>query len=391
MLQTWRWFGPNDLVTLRDARQAGAQGIVTSLHHLSPGAVWPQAEIEKRKAEIEAAGLVWAVVESVDISEDIKTRSGQYSEHLRNYRDTIRNLAACGIRMVCYNFMPAVDWTRTDLNYAMPDGAVALRFDMDALAVFDLFLLKRKAAPEEWSEERQKRARARFEGMSLKERETLQGTILAGLPGTSTTYSLDEMRKRLSRYEGMSSDDLRANLGEFLRVICPIAEEVGIKMGIHPDDPPRPVLGLRRVMSTADDFEFLLKQTPESSNGITFCTGSLSSRGDNKLREMARRFANRIYFAHLRSVRRDADGESFVEAAHLEGDADAVGVVCELVAEERRRRALGDESVIPFRSDHGHKLLWDIGRETVPGYPAIGRLRGLAELRGVVRAVETLA
>ena len=390
MLQTWRWFGPPDLVKLQDVRQAGAEGVVTSLHHLSPGDVWPVREIEKRKAEIESAGLRWSVVESVDVSEDIKTRTGRFSTHLDNYRETIRNLAACGIRTICYNFMPALDWTRTDLNFVLPDGAIALRFEMDALAVFDLFLLKRKAAEGEWSDERQKRARALFETMGQSARDTLVQTMLAGLPGTNTTYSLEEMRNRLSRYETISSDDLRANLGEFLRTVCPVAEEVGVKLGIHPDDPPRPLLGLPRVVSTARDFEFLLAQSPESSNGITFCTGSLSSRGDNKLREMARHFAKRICFVHLRSVQRETDGESFYEAAHLEGDADPVGVVCELVAEERRRRESGDESPIPFRSDHGHKLLSDVGQNTVPGYPAVGRLRGLAELRGVIRAVETL-
>ncbi len=390
MLQTWRWFGPHDAVSLQEARQAGAQGIVTSLHHVPPGEAWPVREIEKRKAEIASAGLLWSVVESVEVSEDIKTHTGRFSVHLENYRETIRNLAACGIKTVCYNFMPALDWTRTDLNFVLSDGAIALRFEMDALAVFDLFLLQRKAAQDDWPEERQKRARALCERMSPSARETLVRTMLAGLPGTNETFSLDEMRNRLARYEGLSPDDLRSHLGKFLREVCPTAEEVGVRLGIHPDDPPRPLLGLPRVVSTASDFEFLLAQSPETSNGITFCTGSLSSRGDNKLREMARDFAKRICFAHLRSVRREPDGESFVEAAHLEGDADPVGVICELVTEERRRRENGDESALPFRSDHGHKLLSDAGRKSVPGYPAVGRLRGLAELRGVIRAVETL-
>ena len=390
MEQTWRWFGPRDAVTLTDARQAGASGIVTALHHLAPGEVWPIQEIEKRKAEVRASGLVWSVVESVEVSEDIKRRSGKFRQHLDAYGETIRNLATCGLRTICYNFMPVLDWTRTDLDWELPDGALALRFDATAFAAFDLFILKRRGAEGEWTDHRKSQAYAAFQAMNEAAREALTRTVLAGLPGTDAVYSLEDIRAALSRYAEIDADGLRSNLGEFLRSVCPVAEEFNVRLCIHPDDPPRPLLGLPRIVSTAADLAFVLEQTPEAANGITFCTGSLGVRADNDLVAMVCKFAGRIYFAHLRSTTRESDPESFHEAAHLDGDVDMVAIVRELVLEERCRKQAGDASEIPFRSDHGHKILTDIEKRSAPGYPAVGRLRGLAELRGVVRAVEAL-
>ena len=390
MQQTWRWFGPQDAVTLMDARQAGARGIVTALHHLAPGQAWPTEEIEKRKNEVQAAGMVWSVVESVEVSEDIKRRTGNFRQHLEAYSETLRNLAACGIRTVCYNFMPVLDWTRTDLDWVLPDGAIALRFDATAFAAFDLFILRRPGAENDWPEARRRRASTVFEAMSKVARECLTRTVLAGLPGTGDVYSVEHIRDLLATYADIDADALRSNLGEFLRAVCPVAQEFGVRLCIHPDDPPRPLLGLPRVVSTAADLAFILDQAPEIANGVTLCTGSLGVRADNDLTAMTRRFASRIYFAHLRSTKREGDPESFHEAAHLDGDVDIVNVVRELVMEERRRSKAGETTEIPFRSDHGHKILTDIERRSAPGYPAIGRLRGLAELRGVIRAVETL-
>jgi mannonate dehydratase len=390
MEQTWRWFGPNDPVTLMDARQTGAAGIVTALHYRSPGEVWTKEEIQKRKLEVQAAGMDWSVAESLEVSEDIKKRTGSFRQHVENYRESIRNLAACGIKTVCYNFMPLLDWTRTDLDFKMPDGAIALRFDATAFAAFDLFILKRKAAEDEWSDDRKTTAAQAFQRMNESARAALISVVLRGLPGTGVVHSLDYVQSALAGYSDIDSSALRSNFGEFLRAVCPTAEEVGVRLCVHPDDPPRPLLGLPRVVSTADDLTFLLDQTPESANGITFCTGSFGVRSDNDVAGMARQFAHRVYFAHLRSTRREADPESFHEAAHLEGDVDLVNVIKTLVVEERRRKQICDHTQIPFRCDHGHKLLTDLARQCAPGYPAVGRLRGLAELRGILRAVEAL-
>jgi len=390
MEQTWRWFGPKDPVTLRDARQSGATGIVTALHHLPTGEVWPKEEIEKRKLEVQAAGMTWSVVESLNVSEDIKRRTGKFRQHIDAYSQTIRNLSACGIRTVCYNFMPVLDWTRTDVAWQLPDGALALRFDASAFAAFDLFILKRKGAENEWAEERKRKADAAFRKMNEAERERLTRTVLAGLPGTDSVYSLEYVRNSLDGYEDIGVSGLRGNLGEFLRAVCSVAEEVHVRLCVHPDDPPRPLLGLPRVVSTASDYAFLLEQTSETANGITFCTGSLGVSADNDVTSMAQTFAHRIYFAHLRSTKREADAESFYEADHLDGDVAIVDVMRTLVLEERKRRLAGDAIQIPFRSDHGHQILSDIGRHFTPGYPAVGRLRGLAELRGVLRAVDAL-
>jgi len=385
--QTWRWFGPHDPVTLADARQAGATGIVTALHHRSPGEVWSKEEIETRKAEIQAEGMTWSVVESLEVSDDIKRRAGSFRQHIDAYRENIRNLSSCGIHTICYNFMPVLDWTRTDLAWRLPDGAHALRFDATTFAAFDLYILKRPGASSEWSEERKKLAYNAFRSMSKTAQDGLARVVLAGLPGTGMVYSLEYVRQAIASYADIDADSLRSNLGEFLRATCPQAEEVGVRLCIHPDDPPRPLLGLPRIVSTADDFEFLMEQAPEAANGITFCTGSLGVRSDNDLFAMVRRFAKRIYFAHLRSTKREEDVESFHEAPHLDGDVDMVGMVRELITEERCRRASGDLIEIPFRADHGHKILTDVERQSAPGYPAVGRLRGLAELRGVMRAV----
>jgi mannonate dehydratase len=389
MEQTWRWYGPHDPVTLADARQAGATGIVSALHHLPPGEVWSREEIIKRKQMIEAAGLCWSVVESVNISEDIKTRGSKWRQHIDAYCDTLRNLAEQGIYTICYNFMPVLDWLRTHLAWRLDDGALTLRFDATALAAFDLFILKRKAAPAEWPQDRQKQALAYYNQMSESERDQLTRTVLAGLPGTSDVYTIEHVHRSLETYKDIDAASLRQNFSEFLRAVCPVAEELGVRLGVHPDDPPRSLLGLPRIVSTADDLAFILAQTPEQANGLTFCTGSLGVLPQNDLPAMVKSFANRINFVHLRSTKREADPMSFHEATHLDGDFDMVAVARELVLEQRRRKEKGGGE-IPFRPDHGHQILTDIGRKSVPGYPAIGRLRGLAELRGVFRALETV-
>lgn len=391
MEQTWRWFGPRDTVTLTDALQAGATGIVTSLHDIPPGEAWPIDAIRERQAAIAAAGLTWSVVESVNVSEDIKKRGKNRQQHIDNYIATLRNLAACGIRTVCYNFMPVLDWLRTDLEWKLSDGAISMRFEAAAIAAFDLYILKRPGAEADWSDEQQRAAHTRLQQMSEEEQNRLTRTVIAGLPGSTEVYSLDYVRNAIASYGEIGRDGLRANLGEFLRVVCPAAEEVSVHLCIHPDDPPRTLLGLPRIVSTMEDMQFLLDQTPETSNGITFCSGSLGARPDNDLVDMIRRLAPHIRFVHLRSTKQEPGRDAFYEAPHLAGDADIVALIKAMVLEERRRAASGDLTPIPFRPDHGNKILTDIGRPSVPGYPAVGRLRGLAELRGVMTAVEALA
>jgi mannonate dehydratase len=391
MEQTWRWFGPKDPVPLQHIRQAGATGIVSALHHLPNGVVWPIAEIEQRKAEIAAAGLTWSVVESVPVSEDIKTRSGDWRAHLQAYAQTIRNLAACDIRTICFNFMPVIDWTRTDLAYRLPDGSLALRFDATEFAAFDLFILRRQDAEAEYAAERIAQAKAAYGAMDQQAQDKLTKTIIAGLPGAEESYTLDMLRAALGRYRGMSKDELRSQVGEFLDTVVTAAEEAGARLGIHPDDPPRSLLGLPRIVSTAEDARWVLGRVDSPANGLTFCTGCYGARPDNNLVAMAKEFAARIHFLHLRSTRREADPETFYEAAHLDGDVDMVGVIREVVLEERKRTDSGRaDAAIPMRPDHGHQMLDDIGKRVNPGYSAIGRLKGLAELRGVARAVETL-
>jgi mannonate dehydratase len=391
MEQTWRWFGPKDPVPLQHIRQAGATGIVSALHHLPNGAVWPIAEIETRKAEITASGLTWSVVESVPVSEDIKTRSGDWRAHLQAYAQTIRNLAACDIRTICFNFMPVIDWTRTDLAYRLPDGSLSLRFDATEFAAFDLFILRRQNAEAEYTPGRIAQAKAAFDAMDQQAQDRLTKTIIAGLPGAEESYTLDMLREALGRYRGMSKDELRSQVGAFLDAVVPAAEEAGARLGIHPDDPPRSLLGLPRIVSTADDARWILGRVESPANGLTFCTGCYGARPDNNLVAMAKEFAARIHFLHLRSTRREADPETFYEAAHLDGDVDMVGVIKEVVLEERNRTNSGRaDAAIPMRPDHGHQMLDDIGKRVNPGYSAIGRLKGLAELRGVARAVERL-
>jgi mannonate dehydratase len=389
--ETWRWFGPKDKVPLQHIRQAGAEGIVTALHHVPNGTTWEQDDIARRKGEIEASGLRWSVVESIPVSEEIKTRTGDWRKHLDAYGASIRNLAAQGVKTVCYNFMPVIDWTRTDLSYALPNGALALRFDATEFAVFDLFILRREGAEAEYTPERIEAARKRHAAMDQAARDRLIRVIIAGLPGAEESYTVDMLRDALAKYRGVTRDEFRNRLGEFLDAVTPVAEEVGVRLAIHPDDPPRSLLGLPRIVSTADDARWILNRLDSPNNGLTFCTGCYGVRPDNDLIAMAREFAARIHFLHLRSTRREADPESFYEADHLAGDVDMVGVITEVLREEQKRSAAARlDSVIPMRPDHGHQMLDDVGKAVNPGYSAIGRLKGLAELRGVAAAVKRL-
>lgn len=389
MEHTWRWFGPRDPISLADIRQTGATGIVTALHEIPNGEVWPLAAIAERKALIEAAGLTWSVVESIPVHEDIKRGLPGRERYLDNYRQSLRNLAQCGIDVVCYNFMPVLDWTRTQLAHRLPDGGWALRFDQDAFAAFDLCILQREGAEAEYAAEEIERARRHHAGLDDAGREALVRTLIAGLPGAEEGYSVADLRTLLGTYAGIDAARLREHLAVFLQAVVPVAEEVGIRLAVHPDDPPRPLLGLPRVVSTAADAQWLLDAVPSPANGLTFCTGSYGVRADNDLVAMARQFAPRIHFVHLRATRREADPRSFHEAHHLDGDVDMVGVIRELVREERRRERAGGAR-LPMRPDHGHQLLDDQGRRTNPGYSLIGRLKGLAELRGVEQAVRRL-
>jgi len=391
MEQTWRWYGDSDSVTLSDIKQAGATGIVTALHHIPNGQVWSVAEILKRKETIEKMGMNWSVVESIPVHEEIKTRTGNYVRWIENYKQSIINLAQCGIDTVCYNFMPVLDWTRTDLAYELADGSRALRFDQVQFAAFDLHILCRDGAKQEYTEAEQQEARACFEAMKTEEIDRLTSNIIAGLAGSEESYTLEQFKEQLARYADIDKDKLREHMALFLAELMPVCEQYGLRLAVHPDDPPRPLFGLPRIVSTIEDMDWLTEAVPSQMNGFTMCTGSYGVRADNDLVNMINKHSSRIYFAHLRSTQRDESNPlSFHEAAHLEGDVDMFSVVHALLSEENRRAEQGNLRLIPMRPDHGHQMLDDLKKKNMNGYSAIGRLKGLAEVRGVEFAIKRI-
>ena len=397
MKQTWRWFGPKDFVSVDHMVQAGVQGVVSALHHIPPGEVWSQKDIQKRQNEISSmqhgrpSTLHWDVVESLPVSEDIKKQKGKWRQHIQTYRQSLENLASCGLEVVCYNFMPVLDWTRTHLRWPLESGATCMRFDLIDFIVFDVHILQRSGAEEAYSKGQKEEAARRFQQLSSDQIMQLSANITSGLPGAAGGFSLGDLRAQLQDYQTVSEHRLRANLVDFLEQVIPTAERLGIRMCCHPDDPPVPLLGLPRIMSTEADHQRLIDAVDLMANGITLCTGSLGARPDNDLPGMMQRLGSRVHFLHLRNVKRESNeiGGSFYEAEHLGGDTDMVAVIEAALKEEQRRKAVGRKDVsIPFRPDHGQDILDDLQRQTQPGYPAIGRLKGLAELRGVITALE---
>jgi mannonate dehydratase len=396
MRQTWRWFGPQDLVSIDDMLQAGVEGVVTALHHVPTGEIWSPAEIAARQGLLAVmqdgapSGLKWEVVESLPVSEDIKRQTGEWKTHIANWKTSMRHLRDAGIEVICYNFMPILDWTRTDLAYRLPSGATCMRFDAIDFAAFDLFLLQRKGASEGYAPEVIEAARERFSAMSEPRKEQLAGNVVFGLPGAAERMSMDDVKTHLARYDSISADRLRGHLIDFLAEVASLAEKIGMRLCCHPDDPPFPLLGLPRIMSTEADYKAVMDAVDIPANGITLCTGSLGARADNDLPGMMRRLGDRVHFLHLRNVALEERqlGGSFHEAAHLEGNTDMVAMIAAILAEEARRKAAGRADWrIPMRPDHGQDILDDLKRKAQPGYPAIGRLKGLAELRGIMTAL----
>jgi len=396
LLQTWRWFGPHDIARIEDVVQAGAEGIVSALHHIQPGVVWSSDEIEKRKAEISRtstgapSGLCWTVVESLPISESIKKQQGDWRQQIEAYKQSLQNLADAGIETICYNFMPILDWTRTDLAWPRPSGATCMRFDFADFAAFDIHILERRGADNDFPEAVKEEAAKRFSEMDEERKKQLTGNIIAGLPGGAETFSLDDVRAHLAEYDDTPADRLRHNLFDFLEEVVPVAEKLGQRLCCHPDDPPFPLLGLPRIMSTEADYRALCSAVDSPANGITLCSGSLGTRPDNDLPGMMERLGGRVNFLHLRNVHREGDAiaGSFYEDEHLAGGTDMVALIAAVLKEEARRKAEGRaDHQIPMRPDHGQDIVDDLRRRSQPGYPIIGRLRGLAELRGVITAL----
>ncbi len=397
MRQTWRWFGPPDLASIDDIVQAGAEGVVTALHHVPNGVAWTQGEIAARQQQISVrkdgspSGIAWEVIESLPVSEDIKKQKNDWRAHISNYKTSLEAVAQAGLEVVCYNFMPVLDWTRTELRHRVASGGTAMRFDINDFAVFDIHILARRGAAEDFSEEVRDEAARRFQGLTDAQRDTLARNVTMGLPGSTESLSLSDVQAHLDEYGGISPDQLRQHFVDFLSEVVPVAERLGLRLCCHPDDPPFPLLGLPRIMSTEADYAYMVKAVDSPANGVTLCSGSLGARPDNDLPGMMQRLGDKVHFIHLRNVKRDtpALAGSFFEAEHLAGDTDMVALIAAILTEERTRRAAGRaDHTIPMRPDHGQDILDDLGRRSQPGYPTIGRLKGLAELRGIMTALE---